>query len=63
MIKSKEEIEFDNLRKQIREKLQRGYGITPGDSRPLSEHIRIMKEALETGVLPPPVKEGVVGLM
>lgn len=60
---SKEEREFHDLVREYRTKFKRGYGITPGDVRPLSEHIRIVREALETGVIPPVVKEGVVGYM
>lgn len=60
---SEEEREFDRMTDKFRDHFNRGYGLTIGDTRPLSEHIRIMKEAIETNVLPPVFKEGVVGLM
>lgn len=60
---SEEEREFNRVRKEYYARFKQAYGIVPGDVRPLSEHIRVMKEAIETGIMPPLVKEGVVGLM
>ena len=60
MEESKEWLEFERLRKKIQKKLNCGYGIVPGDSRPIEEHNRIMKKALRTGVLPDPPFEGIL---
>lgn len=35
MEESKEWLEFERLRKKIQKKLNCGYGIVPGDSRPI----------------------------
>lgn len=47
---TEENIKFDTLTDKYWECFHKSYGIVHGDARPLSEHIRIMEDALRTGV-------------
>ena len=47
---TEEDIKFDKLLSQYRERFDDSYGINFGDTRPLSYHIGIMEEALRTGI-------------
>ena len=47
---SKESMRFNELRYAHEDRFGKGYGVTMGDRRPLSDHIAILEEALRTGV-------------
>jgi hypothetical protein len=42
--------EFEKLCKEYAKRFGEAYGVSPVDSRPISEHVELLKEALETGV-------------
>ncbi len=48
-MRGKEDAEFFRLRMKYAERFGEFYGVNVGDFRPLSEHNRIMREALRTG--------------
>ena len=52
--------EFERLCKEYAEKFDEAYGVTMCDDRPIEEHVRLLKEAIETGVRIPEEFEGIL---
>lgn len=42
--------EFEKLCEEYAKRFGEAYGVSPVDSRPIAEHVEMLKEALATGV-------------